>query len=53
MCVNGTCSVSFASIDSNATVRNVSKHDFWVQSSGSGVFIAKNFEATSFIKIVR
>jgi hypothetical protein len=27
----------------NETVRNVPKHEFWVQWSGSGAFVAKNF----------
>jgi hypothetical protein len=38
---------------SNETVRNASKHEFWVQWSGSHAFIAKNFEATSFSELVR
>jgi hypothetical protein len=33
---------------SNETVRNAPKHKFWVQWSGLGAFVAKNFEATSF-----
>jgi hypothetical protein len=33
---------------SNETVRNAPKHKFWVQWSGSGAFVAKNFEPTSF-----
>jgi hypothetical protein len=37
---------------SNGTVRNTSKYDFWVQRSGSGAFVAKNFDATSFSKLV-
>jgi hypothetical protein len=37
---------------SNETVRNAPKHEFWVQWSGSGAFIAKNFDATSFSKLV-
>jgi hypothetical protein len=32
-------------------VRNTPKHEFWVQWSGSGAFIAKNFDATSFSKL--
>ena len=28
-------------------VQNVPKHDFWMQWGGSGVFVAKNFDATS------
>jgi hypothetical protein len=27
---------------SNETVRNAPKHEFWVQWSGSGAFVAKN-----------
>jgi hypothetical protein len=38
---------------SNETVRNAPKHDFWVQWSGSGAFVAKNFDATSFSVLVR
>jgi hypothetical protein len=38
---------------SNETVRNVPKHEFLVQWSGSGAFDAKNFEATSFSEVVR
>jgi hypothetical protein len=38
---------------SNETARNAPKHEFWVQWSGSGAFIAKNFDATSFSKLVR
>jgi hypothetical protein len=37
----------------NQTVRNAPKHEFWVEWSGSGAFVAKNFEATSFSKLVR
>jgi hypothetical protein len=33
---------------SNETVRNAPKHEFWVQWSGSGAFVAKNFDATLF-----
>jgi hypothetical protein len=35
------------------TVRNAPKHEFWVQWSGSGVFVAKNFDATLFSELVR
>ena len=28
-------------------VRNVPKHEFWMQWGGSGAFVAKNFDATS------
>jgi hypothetical protein len=38
---------------SNEMVRNAPKHDFWVQWSGSGAFVAKNFDATSFSELVR
>jgi hypothetical protein len=31
---------------SNETVGNMPKLEFWVQWSGSGTFIAKNFDAT-------
>jgi hypothetical protein len=34
-------------------VRNAAKHEFWVQCSGSGAFVAENFDATSFSKLVR
>jgi hypothetical protein len=37
----------------NETVRNAPKHEFWVQWSGSGVFVAKKANATSFIEPVR
>jgi hypothetical protein len=37
---------------SNKTVRNAPKHEFWVQWSGSGAFVAKNFDATSFSELV-
>jgi hypothetical protein len=38
---------------SNEMVRNAPKHEFWVQWSGSGVFITKNFDATLFSELVR
>jgi hypothetical protein len=38
---------------SNETVRNAPKHEFWVQWSGSGVFAANYFDATSFSELVR
>ena len=38
---------------SNATVRNAPKHEFWVQWSASGAFVAKNSDATSFSELVR
>jgi hypothetical protein len=37
----------------NETVQNATKHEFWVQWSGSGAFVEKNFNATSFSKLVR
>jgi hypothetical protein len=37
---------------SNETVQNASKHEFWVQCSGSRAFVAKKFEATSFSELV-
>jgi hypothetical protein len=33
---------------SNETIQNTPKHEFGVQWIGSGAFVAKNFEATSF-----
>jgi hypothetical protein len=38
---------------SNETVRNAPKHDFWVQWSGSGAFVAKNSDMTLFSELVR
>jgi hypothetical protein len=38
---------------SNETVRNAPKHEFWVQWSGSGAFVAKNFDATTFSELGR
>jgi hypothetical protein len=37
----------------NEMVRNAPKHEFWVECSGSGAFVAKNFDATSFSELVR
>jgi hypothetical protein len=34
-------------------VRNSLKHEYWVQWSGLGAFVAKNFDATSFSELVR
>jgi hypothetical protein len=34
-------------------VRNAPKYEFWVQWSGSGAFVAKNFDATAFSEHVR
>jgi hypothetical protein len=33
-------------------VRNAPKYEFWVQWSGSGELVAKNFKATSFSELV-
>jgi hypothetical protein len=38
---------------SNETVRDVLKHEFWVQWSGSGAFVAKISDATLFSELVR
>jgi hypothetical protein len=38
---------------SNETVRNTPKHEFWVQWSGSGALVTKNFNATSFSELMR
>jgi hypothetical protein len=38
---------------SKETVRNATKHEFSVQWSGSGAFVAKNFDATTFSELVR
>jgi hypothetical protein len=38
---------------SNETVRNAPKHEFWVQWSGPGAFVAKNFNANLFSELVR
>jgi hypothetical protein len=38
---------------SNETAQNTLKYEFWVQWSGSGAFVVKNFDATSFSKFVR
>jgi hypothetical protein len=38
---------------SNETVLSAPKHEFWVQWSGFGAFVVKNFEATSFSELVR
>jgi hypothetical protein len=37
----------------NETVRNAPKHEFCVQWSGSGTFVAKNFDATTFSELGR
>jgi hypothetical protein len=38
---------------STKMVRNAQKHEIWVQWSGSGVFVAKNFDATLLSELVR
>jgi hypothetical protein len=38
---------------SNETVLNAPKHEFWVQKSGSGTFLAKKADTTSFSELVR
>jgi hypothetical protein len=38
---------------SNETVQNAPKHEFWIEWSGSGAFVAKNANATSFSELVR
>jgi hypothetical protein len=38
---------------SDETVRNAPKHEFWVQWSGSGAFVAKNSDTTFFSELVR
>jgi hypothetical protein len=38
---------------SNETVGNAPKHEFWVQWSGSGAFVAKNSDAPFFSKLGR
>jgi hypothetical protein len=37
----------------NETVRNTPKHEFWVQWSGSGAFVAKSSDTTSFSELGR
>jgi hypothetical protein len=37
---------------SNETVRNAPKHDFWVQWSVSGAFVATNSDMTLFSELV-
>jgi hypothetical protein len=34
-------------------VRNAPKHEFWFEWIGSGAFVAKNSNATSFSELVR
>jgi hypothetical protein len=37
----------------NQTVQSAPKHDFWVQWSGSGAFVAKNANTTSISELER
>jgi hypothetical protein len=37
---------------SKKTARNAPKHELRVQCSGSGAFVAKNFDASSFSELV-
>jgi hypothetical protein len=37
----------------NETVRNAPNHEFWVEWIGSGSFVTKNSNATSFSELVR
>jgi hypothetical protein len=38
---------------SNETVQNAPNHEFWVQWSGSGAFVAEFSDVTSFSELVR
>jgi hypothetical protein len=38
---------------SNETVRNTPEHVFWAEWIGSGAFLVKNSNATSFSELVR
>jgi hypothetical protein len=38
---------------SNEMVRNIPKHELWVQWSGLGAFVAKNPDVTLFSELVR
>jgi hypothetical protein len=38
---------------SNETVRNAPEHEFWVERIGSGAFVVKNSNATSFSELMR
>jgi hypothetical protein len=52
--VHGTSSANLHRLScSNEVVRNTPKHEFRVQWSGSGVFVAKNPDATLFSESVR
>jgi hypothetical protein len=37
----------------NKTVRNAPKYEFWVEWIGSGAFVEKNSDGTSFSELVR
>jgi hypothetical protein len=52
--VNGASSASFAStFTQSLNGPKRLKYEFWVQWIGSGAFIAKNSDATSFSELVR
>jgi hypothetical protein len=54
LCVNGASSaISHRLSCINETDRNAPKHEFWVQWSGSGAFVAKNFGSTLFSELMR
>jgi hypothetical protein len=54
LCVNGaTSAIAHRLSYTNEMARNAPKHEFWVQWSGSGAFVAKNFDATLFSELVR
>jgi hypothetical protein len=54
LCVNGANLASLHRLScSNETVRDITKHEFWVQWSGSVPFVAKNSDATLFSELVR
>jgi hypothetical protein len=46
-------SVSHGLSCSHESVENIPKHEFWVQWSGSGVLVAKKFDATSYSELMR
>jgi hypothetical protein len=53
LCVNGTSSARLApTFMQQRNSANDPKHEFWVQWSGSGAFIAKNSDASSFSELV-
>jgi hypothetical protein len=47
------CPVLHRILCSKETVRHAAKHEFWVQQSGSGAFVEKKANATSFSELVR